>query len=88
MNEQIRKLAEEAGGEFYSGFAGSFDTVKFREEDLVRFAELVWAEAYQAGFDQGRQPVISLTAKQFGIVHGQCSRFTLCSGRKPLLGPG
>lgn len=44
MNERIKELAEQAGGEFYSGFLGSFNTVKFREEDLAEFAELIVRE--------------------------------------------
>ena len=41
MNERIKELAEQAGGEFYTGFAGSPNSVKFMEQDLAKFAELL-----------------------------------------------
>ena len=44
MNERIKKLAEQAGGEFYEGFAGSTNFVKFAENDLEKFAELIVRE--------------------------------------------
>ena len=50
MKEQIQALAKECGlcdedGDFYGAKNSAYE----------RFAELVWAEAYQAGFDQGRE---------------------------------
>ena len=44
MNERIRELAEQAGGEFYEGFAGSTNFVKFTEDDFEKFAELLVKE--------------------------------------------
>jgi len=44
MNERIRELAEQAGGEFYEGFAGSTNFVKFAEDDFEKFAELIVRE--------------------------------------------
>ena len=44
MNERIRELAEQAGGEFYTGFAGSPNSVKFMEQDFEKFAELIVKE--------------------------------------------
>jgi hypothetical protein len=44
MNEQIRELAEQAGGEFYTGFFGSPNSINFKESDLEKFAELIAAE--------------------------------------------
>jgi len=41
MNERIKELAEQAGGEFYPGFLGSPNFIKFREEDFEKFAELL-----------------------------------------------
>jgi len=44
MNERIKELAEQAGGEFYEGFAGSTNFVKFAEDDFEKFAELIVKE--------------------------------------------
>lgn len=44
MNERIKQLAEQAGGEFYEGFAGSTNFVKFAENDFEKFAELIVRE--------------------------------------------
>ena len=44
MNERIKELAEQAGGEFYEGFAGSTNFVKFAEDDFEKFAELIVRE--------------------------------------------
>ena len=46
MNERIRQLAEQAGGEFYEGFAGStnFVQIAFAENDFEKFAELIVRE--------------------------------------------
>ena len=41
MNERIRQLAEQAGGEFYTGFLGSPNSIKFKESDLEKFAEAI-----------------------------------------------
>ena len=47
MNERIKALAERTGGEFYTGFAGSPNEVKFKEEDLAKFAQLIVRECAQ-----------------------------------------
>jgi len=47
MNERIRELAEQAGGEFYEGFAGSTNFVKFAEDDFEKFAELIVRECVE-----------------------------------------
>ena len=44
MNERIKELAEQAGGEFYTGFAGSPNSVKFMEQDFEKLAELIVKE--------------------------------------------
>ena len=44
MNERIKKLAEQAGGEFYTGFFGSPNSIKFKESDLEKFAEFLVKE--------------------------------------------
>jgi hypothetical protein len=44
MNERIRLLAKQANGEFYEGFAGSTNFVKFAEDDFEKFAELIIEE--------------------------------------------
>jgi hypothetical protein len=44
MNERIRLLAEQAGGEFYTGFLGSPNSIQFKESDLEKFAELIVKE--------------------------------------------
>ena len=47
MNERIKELAEHAGGEFYEGFAGSTNFVKFAEDDFEKFAELIVRECVE-----------------------------------------
>ena len=47
MNERIKALAEQAGGEFYEGFAGSTNFVKFAEDDFEKFAEVIVRECAQ-----------------------------------------
>jgi hypothetical protein len=47
MNERIKELAEQAGGEFYEGFAGSTNFVKFAEDDFEKFAELIVKECME-----------------------------------------
>jgi len=44
MNELIQKLAEQAGGEFYEGFAGSTNFIKFAEDDLKKFVDSIVRE--------------------------------------------
>jgi hypothetical protein len=45
MNEKIKQLATQAGGEFYEGFAGSPNAIKFSEDELVKFVEFLLDEA-------------------------------------------
>ena len=51
MNERIKKLAEQADGQFYEGFAGSTNFVKFAEDDLKKFAELIVRECAKIADD-------------------------------------
>ena len=44
MNERIKLLAEQAGGEFYTGFFGSPNSINFKESDLEKFAQLIVRE--------------------------------------------
>jgi hypothetical protein len=44
MNERIESLMKQAGGEFYEGFAGSPNSIKFTEEEFEKFAELIVRE--------------------------------------------
>jgi hypothetical protein len=44
MNERIKELLNRSGGEFYEGFLGSPNTIKFTEEELKTFAELIVRE--------------------------------------------
>lgn len=44
MNKKIQELARRAGAEFYAGFAGSPNSVKFMEKDLEKFADLIVEE--------------------------------------------
>ena len=41
MNEQIGKLLSRSGGEFYEGFLGTPNTIRFTEEEFKTFTELV-----------------------------------------------
>ena len=45
MNTKMQRLVEAAGGECYTGFAGSPNTVKFTEEQLAQLVKLVLEEA-------------------------------------------
>ena len=44
MNNRIKELLNRSGGEFYEGFLGSPNTIKFTEEELKTFAELIVRE--------------------------------------------
>ena len=81
MNERIREIAEQAGGEFYEGFAGSTNFVKFAEDDFKKFAELivkecatickdvgnaVWAEPHQSNMGTA-QTCKAAIEKHFGV---------------------
>jgi hypothetical protein len=52
VKEQIQKLAEQAGDSLVDS---NFSDWNIPNEFVEKFAQLVWEEAYQAGFDQGRQ---------------------------------
>ena len=41
MNERIGKLLNRSGGAFYEGFLGSPNTVRFTEEELNTFVDLI-----------------------------------------------
>jgi hypothetical protein len=53
MNQRIKELAEQAGGEFYTGFAGSPNSVKFMEQDFEKFAELIIQECMEQLVKEG-----------------------------------
>lgn len=40
MNTKIKKLIDEAGGDIYTGFAGSPNSIKFTEDEFQKFIEL------------------------------------------------
>lgn len=44
MNERIGKLLNRSGGEFYEGFLGSPNSIKFTEEEFKTFTELIIRE--------------------------------------------
>jgi hypothetical protein len=72
MNERIRELALQAGGEFYEGFAGSTNFVKFAENDFEKFAELIVKECCVALNPMLRDMIsrgqgADLIKKHFGI---------------------
>ena len=52
MNARIRELAKQAGAEFYEGFAGSPNSVKFMEKDFKKFAELIVRECLEQVRDE------------------------------------
>jgi hypothetical protein len=52
MNERIKQFAEQAGGEFYEGFAGSPNAVRFMETDLEKFAEAIVRECASMAVDE------------------------------------
>ena len=68
MNERIKLLAEQADGQFYEGFAGSTNFVKFAEDDLKKFAELIIRECAQVASDyDGAHYVGTAIEKHFGV---------------------
>ena len=52
MNEPIKRLATLAGGEFYEGFLGSPNSIKFTEDELQKFAELIVRECAMEAIDE------------------------------------
>ena len=69
MNEKIKKLAVQAGGEFYEGFAGSPNAVRFMETDLEKFAESIVKECIAMADD------FELEVNQRGLVEKMKHRF-------------
>ena len=67
MNERIRQLAEQAGGEFYTGFLGSPNSIKFKESDLEKFAELIVRECCQKLENDGMVEVAMEMKQHFGV---------------------
>jgi hypothetical protein len=70
MNERIRELAEQAGGEFYTGFAGSPNSVKFMEQDFEKFAELIIKECvhlFVSDHDEEHNEILESIKEHFGV---------------------
>lgn len=85
MNERIKKLAEQAGGEFYTGFAGSPNSVKFMEQDFEKFAELIVREC-MAQCEQVAAEADSMSKSEFvtdaAVFHeGMWGGAKNCSGQ-------
>jgi hypothetical protein len=54
MNKRIQKLAEQAGAETWSRPPmRAVSGMAFTDENLEKFAELVWKEAYESGYAAG-----------------------------------
>ena len=68
MNERIKELAEQAGGEFYEGFAGSTNFVKFAENNFEKFAELIVRECADTSFlEDNSRKVQRAVLQHFGV---------------------
>jgi hypothetical protein len=72
MNERIKELLNRSGGEFYEGFLGSPNTIKFTEEELKTFAELIVQECAKTIEAQDVDPSFKnrmswAIKKQFGV---------------------
>ena len=71
MNERIKELLNRSGGEFYEGFLGSPNTIKFTEEELKTFAELIVGECaviFKNNWTMaGSEPPISAVKQHFGV---------------------
>ena len=68
MNERIKRLATLAGGEFYEGFLGSPNSIKFTEDELQKFAELIVKDVcnivlHFTDVDEG----VAVAKKHFGV---------------------
>jgi hypothetical protein len=72
MNERIKKLAEQAGGEFYPGFLGSPNFIKFREEDFEKFAELL-AKDFLSVLEYRRKKYANLDRCMYEECYISCS---------------
>jgi hypothetical protein len=53
LRQQILAMARQAGGEFYEGFAGSPNTIKFTAAEFERFITELWQEAHDQGYYYG-----------------------------------
>jgi len=60
-DEQIIEMTRQAGGEFYEGFAGSTNFVKFTKDDFEKFAKLV--------AQHEREACIEIAEKQRYAMH-------------------
>ena len=67
MNGRIKLLAEQAGGEFYTGFFGSPNSINFKESDLEKFAELIVRECCQKLENDGMVEVAMEMKQHFGV---------------------
>jgi hypothetical protein len=72
MKDRLQELMKHSGGEFYEGFAGSPNSISFKEDDLVRFTELIVKECIDTlnwhGVDNG-VPYIEWMAKaKLGVM--------------------
>ena len=71
MNERIKKLAEQAGGEFYTGFFGSPNSIKFKESDLEKFAEFLVRECINTlefhGFEDAVPYIKWMATNKLGV---------------------
>ena len=66
MNERIRELAKQAGGEFYEGFAGSPNAVRFMETELEKFAKSIVEECADIADKAEPYKASDLIKKHFG----------------------
>ena len=57
MNKQIETLLKQSGGEFYEGWFGSPNTVKFTEEELQAFVKLIVRECARIARDADLEDV-------------------------------
>ena len=68
---QIIEMARQSGGEFYEGFAGSTNFVKFTEDDFEKFAELIVRECCDivgAGGEFASRPkLVEKLQEHFGV---------------------
>jgi hypothetical protein len=64
----MKELAASANGEFYTGFAGSPNSVKFTEEEFQKFAELIVQECIDVLYQRGWEDASSDIKKYFGGV--------------------
>ena len=83
MNERIGTLLNRSGGEFYEGFLGSPNTIKFTEEELNTFAKLIVQECafliqrqkqrvhgnaeYKRGHTEASDDAVEIIKKYFGV---------------------